>query len=204
MGHGDVGSLSEFEVRINVKQVRDAKERLRQLGGRVTGDMGSLWDRLTDVMIQVSEEWFASEGKGTWEPLAESTIKVKQRLAERGMLAGSAEDILIRSGDLLDSLTNPGARAIGGYRTTAGTFAPHEFSWGTDVRDERGRSYAHFHQQIDPRSGAPFPVTSRDGSLLPQRMVIEWPLGFDTQEMIEQAMEDWIEEALQESGVEEL
>lgn len=196
MGHGKLGTMSEsIDVRINVTDVRLAKEQMRELGENVVGDMDDLWDRIANVMVDVSTYWFETEGKGKWEPLAPSTIAWKQ--ANNKPL-----DILIRDFNLLDSLTTPEAARIGGYRSTLGTFEPHTFSWGTEVRDEHGRQYAHFHQQVDPRTGLPFTVTTSKGDFLPQRQVIEWPLGEDTERLIENAMNEWLEDQVREAGIE--
>lgn len=195
MGLRFLDAMSEnLEVRIDITSVREAKERLRELQLNVD-DMSDLWDRIADVMVDVSTYWFESEGKGRWEPLAQATVDWK-------LAHGKPVDILIRDFGLIDSLTGPEAADVGGYRSTMGTFEPHTFSWGTDVRDKHGRQYAHFHQQVDPRTGLPFVVTTSRGDFLPQRQVIEWPIGEDTERMIVAAMDEWLEEQLRESKLE--
>jgi phage gpG-like protein len=82
--------------------------------------LDDLWDRFKPLMSEFETEWFASEGEGSWPPLADSTLRQK-----------TGSEMLVETGTLKRSLTDAGQAA----RTTARTM-----EWATDV------AYAGFHQ----------------------------------------------------------
>src|SRR5687767_4718338 len=101
---------------------------LERFGEEIT-EFEPLWSDISDIMVASTEELFATEGRGQWPPLAERTIREKTRL-------GYPLDPLIRrghDGGLLGSLTDP---------ELAAQVHGDSFSWGTDVRDDRGREFA--------------------------------------------------------------
>lgn len=171
-------------LRLEVAGITETRARLRDLIADLD-DFEQLWEDYALVMVQTEEEWFASEGGGTWPPLAPSTVRDKIR-------DGYPADTLIRTGDLLESLTDPAvAMEIGQGRSTLGTFTRNSMTWGT------GREYAHFHQHSDPVTGEP-----RDyGSQPPERQVIPWPLPAHTQATLEAANEAFVREAIERSGL---
>lgn len=77
-------------------------------------------------------------GSQSWAPLAENTIKKKQRLGQ------PTDRILFATGDLLGSLIgtgNGGAASGGSVRMSS-----EMLEVVTAVVDERGRGYAQYHQ----------------------------------------------------------
>lgn len=92
-------------------------------------NFGPLWHRFGRVMAEFEEQWFASHGRGEWQPLAESTLRYK-----------TGPDILRETDALYESLTDP-ASAL---RASA-----QEASYGTDVE------YAHWHQTGGYVAGRP-------------------------------------------------
>src|SRR5262249_15695179 len=64
-------------------------------------DLEPLWELVKPVAADVEEQQFATQGEGAWPPLAESTIARKEA-------GGWPLDPLVRTGDLKESLTNPG------------------------------------------------------------------------------------------------
>lgn len=70
-------------------------------------DMGVRADRMRPLLTDLADDYhdlsrakFASEGKPRWKPLSPSTVAAR----------GGAHPILVDSGDLRDSLTQPGAK----------------------------------------------------------------------------------------------
>lgn len=156
---------------------------------RELDDMEGLWERVGAVMAEKERAWFESEGDGAWPPLADVTIREKAA-------HGWPLETLVRRGDLLESLIDPAqAMDVGQGRSTIGTFTGKSMTWGTDVRDDRGREYAHYHQHSDPVTGEPHDY----GHHPPERQVIPWPLPITWQEQIRAAAEDWLDEALRRS-----
>lgn len=133
---------------------------LRQTGAfrAALEDFGPLWDKLSDVMEKVEQDQFDSEGHGQWATLADSTLAEKQRL-------GFPEQILVRTGDLKDSLTDPGRAA---------SKQPFSMTWGTDV------PYAIYHQLGTEK--------------MPERQVIPDPFPVEDRRKLEVAMVTWINE----------
>lgn len=176
-------------LRLEIAGVAETRAKLAELVDRLD-DLSGLWDAYAGVMIQTEEEWFASNGGGTWPPLADVTVREKIRM-------GVPLDTLIRTGDLLESLTTPLAMSVDQGRSTLGTFTRKAMTWGTDVRDDRGRAYAPYHQHQDPVTGEPFDF----GRHPPERQVIPWPLPAHTQAQLASENERFVEEAIRESGL---
>lgn len=178
-------------LRLEVRGVRETRERLEALVSEL-GDMSDLWDRFAGVMVATEEEWFATGGEGTWPRLAASTER--DRFRQGYLLLGP----LIRTGALLESLTNPEqAMQIGQGRSTLGTFTRNAMTWGTDVQDERGREYAHYHQGTDPVTGEPAGYAPHP----PERQVIPWPLPVHTQAALLSEEEAWLAEIVRKAGL---
>lgn len=177
-------------LRLEVTGVTALKDRLRELGLSLD-DMGRLWGDIAAVMVSTEEEWFASTGQGSWPPLARTTVREKLRM-------GAPPDPLIRTGALFESLTDPAqAMQIGQGRSTLGTFTGNAMTWGTSVTDERGREYAHYHQHSHDVTGEPLDYGLRP----PERQVIPWPLPITTKEGIQQAANDFVDDAIRRSGL---
>lgn len=177
-------------LRLEVAGIGAVQRSLRDLRDELD-NFESLWADYALVMVQTEEDWFASNGGGTWPPLAPSTVRDK-------VSHGWPVDTLIRTGNLLESLTNPGvAMEIGQGRSTIGTFTRKSMTWGTSVTDERGREYAHYHQHSDPVTGEPYDY----GTEPPERQVIPWPLPAHTQVQLEAANEAFVAAAIERSGL---
>jgi len=179
-----------FEV--EVAGVVDTRERLQALVAGL-GDMEDLWARYAEVMVSTETEWFASNGDGTWPPLASDTVRDKE-------LGGWPPETLVRTGAMLEWLTDPLlAMDVSQGRSTLGTFTESAMTWGTSVADERGRErgreYAHFHQHTVEGTMMPFDYGGRP----PERQVIPWPLPLSTQSQMRDADEAWVEEMLVKS-----
>lgn len=173
----------------------EARARIGRLRASLT-DLVPLWERVGMTMAEVEAEWFLSEGEGSWPTLARTTLVDKSRIPT---LFGP-EAILVRRGDLFESLTDPAvAMEIGQGRSSLGTFTKSSMSWGTDVRDDRGREYAHFHQHLD-EAGQP----SDYGRHPPERQVIEWPMSPLTLAALHEDMDEFAREALRDAGIEEV
>lgn len=121
-------------------------------------DLDSLWGRFKPLMQSLEERMWETDGFGTWPPLAESTVLQK----------GSAE-ILVDSGDLRDSLVDPGRAA----RTTSKTM-----EWGTDA------DFAHWHQEGGTIEGRP-----------PERQVIPDPFPVEERRKFEREMVSYVNDA---------
>jgi phage gpG-like protein len=122
-------------------------------------DLEVLWELFKPIMSEIEEQQFDSHGAGAWPSLSESTLEQKGR-------GGWPSDPLVRSGDLKNSLTDPGRAAQTG---------PTEMSYGTDV------PYAGYHQ---------------DGtSKMPQRQVISDPFRVEDRRKLEVAMVTYINRA---------
>ena len=185
-------------LRLEMKGVVRTRERLQRLAGKIE-DMSDLWPRMGDVLADLEEGWFMSEGYGTWDQLAESTAKYKAA-------HGFPDLILQRTEQLRESLTDPlEAMQVGQGRSTLGTFTRNSMTWGTDVRDPRpessGQEYAHFHQGTDGVTGEPtIHYNHWSGELLPVRQPIPWPLPINWQVEMDHAAEEWLDEAVRESA----
>lgn len=171
------------ELRLSLVGVKELRQRLER-AKEALQDWDELWDRMTVLMIQVEEELWASEGataSPVWPPLAATTIAKKMR---RGLPIAP----MVETGRLRDSLTSPFAREVGQGRSTLGTFTESTFTWGTEVRNERGQTYAEYHQEgphHNPR--------------LPVRNVIN--VTPDLVARINRIADDWADDALREAGV---
>jgi phage gpG-like protein len=122
-------------------------------------DLEPLWELVKPIAAQVEEDQFSTQGAGEWAPLAESTLARKEA-------GGWPSDPLVRTGDLKDSLINPGRAADTG---------PSHMIYGTDV------DYAGFHQE----------GTSR----MPARQVIPDPYRVEDRRKVEAAMVTYINQA---------
>lgn len=155
------------------------------------GDMGPLWEAYGEIMAKTEKDWFASEGDGLWPPLARSTVRDKEQ-------HGWPPETLVRTGALLESLTNPAqAMGVGQGRSTLGTFTRNSMTWGTDVTDDRGREYAHYHQGVSAVTGEPVSY----GGQPPQRQPIPWPLPPHTRGEMAVADEIFVDECVRRSGL---
>lgn len=79
---------------------------LQQSGAfrRALANLEPLWDRFKPILGEIEAEQFSSQGHGAWPGLAASTLAQK---AAHGYPA----DPLVRTGDLRESLVNPGRAA---------------------------------------------------------------------------------------------
>lgn len=177
-------------LRLELVHVAETRAALHELVDQLD-DLTDLWASYAAIMVRTEEDQFSSQGGGMWPPLAPSTIREKAA-------HGFALDPLIRTGALLESLTDAGqAMELGQGRSTLGTFTRNAMTWGTNVTDDRGREYAHYHQHTDPVTGEPADY----GTDPPLRQVIPWPLPASTKAQMESANEDFIREAIRRSGL---
>lgn len=177
-------------LRLEIRGVAELRGRLQQLVENLE-DMEDLWRRYGEIMASTEAEWFATNGDGAWPPLAADTIRDKLR-------HGWPVETLVRRGDLRESLTDPlQAMDVSQGRSTLGTFTRKSMTWGTDVRDDRGREFAHYHQHTDPVTGEPMDY----GTHPPERQVIPWPLPIQTQAALQAEAEDWVTDAIRRSGL---
>jgi hypothetical protein len=152
--------------------VSDVRGRLGKLADELD-DFSGLWESLSDVMVEHELEWFGSEGEGSWPQLSEKYAAAKAR-------AGYVPDILIREGDLLESLTDPArAASVGQGRSTLGTFSGQAFSWGTD--EDTAEYHTRGRDDMPPRP--PLVVTAR------------------LRGRIHEAAEDWLSDAVRSAGL---
>lgn len=176
--------------RLEIEGVVRKRTELRDLVENLN-DMGPLWDAYAEIMSKMEGEWFATEGDGLWPPLARSTLDDK-------LSAGWPPNTLIRTGALLESLTDPAqAMDVGQGRSTLGTFTENSMTWGTDVQDERGREYAPYHQGVSAVTGEPVSY----GGQPPERQVIPWPLPPHTRGEMKVADEMFVDECVRRSGL---
>lgn len=127
---------------------------LRQTGAfrRGLDDFRRLWDRVKPVMAEIEQERWDNEGPG-WAGLAASTVEQKLR-------HGWPLDILVRTGELRDSLVDPGQAAREYGRSLV---------WETDV------PYAGFHQEGTDRMPArPVIDLDADDRRRLEREVVGW------------------------------
>jgi hypothetical protein len=168
-------------LRLEILGLADVRERLGVFA-RELDDFGDLWDAISEIMVEHSFETFDSEGFGTWEPLKPATVAEKER-------QGYPPEPMIRTESLLLSLTDPfQAAEVGQGRSSLGTFTAKTFSWGTEVDNERGETYAEFHQE-GPLHNTRLPV---------RNVIMVTPV---LELKVEQAMEDFVEEKLREAGL---
>jgi phage gpG-like protein len=168
-------------VRLKIKGVNEVKDKLRA-AQRNLSDMESLWDKVTELMIEIETELFDSEGATAipvWPPLAASTIERKTR-------QGLPLVPMIATGALEESLTSKIAGEVSQGRSTLGTFTENVFSWGTDVL------YAGYHQ--DPS----FSPEHTDINNPPIRNVVN--VTPDLLSRLDETIEDWMGESLREAG----
>jgi phage gpG-like protein len=165
-------------LRLDIKGVKELDAQLEDLQVKI-GDYEPLWDALSDVMAEHEAEWFATEGEGTWPPLSPATLADKAR-------GGYPPDPLIRTGRLLESLTDPESAAeVSQGRTTLGTFTKKTFSWGSD------EPTAEYHQEgREPGPGYPG---------MPARPVIVLTPALRTR--IDDAAEEFVRDRVREAGL---
>jgi hypothetical protein len=84
-------------------------------------EMTMLWESFKPVMSGLEAEMWSSDGRGTWPPLAESTVRQKGH-----------STILVDTGALKASLIDPG---------TAMKISGTSAEWGTGI------DYARYHQE---------------------------------------------------------
>jgi hypothetical protein len=87
-------------------RIEDYQFELRATGDRAT-DLYDVMDEIVDLVLDRNAQAFATRGATTgryWAPLRGTTIKRKQ-----GISLWGAEDPLVRSGDLMFSLTERNA-----------------------------------------------------------------------------------------------
>lgn len=182
-------------LRLEARGIRDLKSKLRALGVNLS-DMEGLWEKYGVIMADTEAAWFDSAGDGSWPPLANYTLRHKRRLMDRG--AAISTDPLIRTGQLFESLTDPAqAMDVSQGHSTIGTFTRNAMTWGTDVKDARGKEYAHYHQNVDPVTGEPASYPPDP----PMRQPIPWPLPIETETKFDAADEEWVREMIEKSGL---
>lgn len=173
-------------LRLNIIGLKGVERALLHFG-HLIGDFRPLWDRYISIMTEVELEWFATQGHGTWSPLARSTVMRKQTSVyeSRGEHGPFPLAPLIATGKLLKELTDPAEAAeIGQGRTSLGTFDIKTLSWGTDD------PIAEYHW--DGREHPNF---------MPKRPPIEWPPSPATLARFEEANREFVEQRLRESGL---
>ena len=126
-------------------------------------DLQVLWDLFKPIMAEIEEQQFDTQGEGAWPGLAESTLAEKSA-------GGWPSDPLVRTGNLKESLVDPGRAAETG---------PMQMTWGSDV------PYAIFHQ-----TGT---------SKMPQRQVISDPFRVEDRRKLEVAMVTYVNTAARET-----
>lgn len=123
-----------------------------------------LWERFEVELSAIEQERFDTRGYGEWPALSASTLA--QKAAH-----GFPLDPLIRSRDLIDSLTSFG------HDQSASTKGPQQFTWGTSV------PYAAYHQ---------------DGTdKMPQRKVLE--IRTEDRRRLEGVMVGWLNQVSAET-----
>lgn len=133
-------------------------------------DFSGLWRRFALTMSKIELERFATEGGGTWPPLAASTILDKER-------HGFPEFPLIRTGALYESLTDADQAAV---------ITPWTMTWGTDV------PYAKYHQGFQDDAGTP-----TDPGRPPVRKVID--IRVDDRRRLEADQVSWLNDVAREA-----
>lgn len=162
-------------IRLDLLYLNEVTGRLEQFSKNLS-DFGELWDDISQIMVDHTEETWATDGFSSWPPLSDNWRKYKER-------HGYPPDLMVMEGNLLDSLTDPErAAGIGQGRSTLGTFTGKAFSWGTDVE------YAGYHHEGPDHNPA-----------LPVRNVIIVTPGL--LQKVEEAAEDHVERAAREAGV---
>jgi phage gpG-like protein len=88
-------------VTISVEGAAAAQQMMRGLAERAANTEPAM-SSVADEMLAGQADWWASQGHGSWPPLAESTLRIK---ASRGQPA----TMLVATGALRASLTSKGA-----------------------------------------------------------------------------------------------
>lgn len=168
-------------LRLNLIGVVQLRARLHKLSVELD-DFNPLWRAASRIMVIHERETFETRGFGLWAPLKESTVREKTN-------RGYPLDPMIRTGSLLEALTDPlqAARVEQG-RTSLGTFDSKMFSWGVEVTNERGESYAEFHQG-GPEHNMALPI--RDVIMVTPQL----------QASIDSAAEEFVDDAIRRSGL---
>jgi hypothetical protein len=177
--------MPEIGIRLDIANMPRVTKKLREFGASLD-DMEQLYDDLAQIMVEHEHQWFASEGRGSWPPLATSTQVWKFQ-------HGYPLDPMVRTGDLLESLTDPErAMRIEQGRSSLGTFTSKSFSWGTEITNDRGDPYPRYHQEA--------PVgENTGGGQLPIRNVIE--VTPDLEEKVRREIADFISRERREAGL---
>lgn len=174
-----------MSLRLRIVGVKEMRAKLIKLDESLR-DEEELWDRIAEIMVEVEQTLFATEGATAsppWPPLQESTIAKKMR---QGL--PFPEMPMIATGALMESLTTSEALEISQGRSTLGTFTTADFTWGTAVENERGETYAEFHQEgLDHNPN------------LPVRNVIN--VTPELLARINRACDDFLDDAVREAGM---
>lgn len=102
-------------------------------------DAAPAFREIVKMCRAIEAEWFASEGDGTWDALAESTVAAKAS-------AGLRPEILRATDDLFESLTEDGAAGA------VEVITPIEMAWGSSI------PYAKWHSSGTSRMPARDPL----------------------------------------------
>lgn len=126
-------------------------------------DLDPLWELVKPVVAETEKQQFETAGHGEWPALAPVTLEIKER-------HGWPLDPLVRTGDLKNSLTDPGRAADTG---------PRHMIWSTDVE------YARFHQTGTKH--------------MPMRQPVPDPYPVEERRKVEAAMVTYINQAAHET-----
>jgi hypothetical protein len=134
--------MSFIEMRVEVQGVEPLLKKLATVQEAIS-DFRPVWPQVAQWFYTLEQQQFATEGGGSWAPLAPSTVKGR----------GSAHPILIRSGRLYRSLTDRGAEGAvyseGAETLTLGTDV-RVGSWNLGLLHQLGTRYMPARRPIFP------------------------------------------------------
>lgn len=170
--------------RVDLVYMSQVRAQLEALEHNID-DWTPLWDDIGQTMSAHVAETFATEGFGYWDPLQMQTVATKERMG-----FPYPEDPMIRTGNLLESLLDPEqAGEVEQGRSTLGTFTEKAYSYGTEVRNSRGQTYAEFHAD-HPDHNPELPI--RDPIMVTPKLLAE----------IEDDAREFLRESLRKAGIE--
>lgn len=130
-----------------VKGITQANDKLEAFAAKLEAPV-PMFEEISRELAAAEQQWFSSEGAGSWEPLS-------LEYAERKAQEFPGQPILVASGELRDWLTNP-AKAM--HLET-----PNVMQWVNDRSTPDGRwNLAELHRDGTDKMPARDPVVPKE------------------------------------------